>query len=450
MPPTVVRKGGPSVAKNNESGRRSETADLLRAYHEHGDIAARQRLVELYLPLVESFMRRYGRGTDEYDDLYQVGCIGLINAIDRFELTRGDELAAFAVPNIAGEIRRYLRDRSASVRLPRRVLELRSGAARAQGELRAKLGREPTTAEVARELDAAERDVAVALDAAASRAVELQPDDAESDERDLDVAEDRLFLSDAFRGLDERERRIVFLRYVRDAEPDSIAAELGISRRQLARSTEEALKKLRMSLERPGQIAPAPPASAEQRPLPRTPVEPKMATTATAADNERHIDQPYHIELLKSDTPDGGWTAQVEELPGCTARGASPEEAARGLEAAMRDWITEAVASGREVPKPRSASHSGRLLVRMPQSLHAELARVAEREEISLNQFITSSLASAVQWRGRTGETAAIDPGKLPERRARDMRAALMANVLLLALIAALAVALLVIAVSRG
>jgi RNA polymerase sigma-B factor len=449
VPPTVVRKGGPSVAKNNESGRRSETADLLRAYHEHGDIAARQRLVELYLPLVESFMRRYGRGTDEYDDLYQVGCIGLINAIDRFELSRGDELAAFAVPNIAGEIRRYLRDRSASVRLPRRVLELRSGAARAQGELRAKLGREPTTAEVARELDAAEGDVAVALDSAASRAVELQPDDAGSDERDLDVAEDRLFLSDAFRGLDERERRIVFLRYVRDTEPDSIAAELGISRRQLARSTEEALKKLRMGLEQPRQISPARPARAERQPLPRKPVEPKMAT-GTAADHERHIDQPYHIELVKSDTPDGGWTAQVEELPGCTARGATPEEAAGGLEAAMRDWIAEAVANGREVPKPRSASHSGRLLVRMPQSLHAELARVAEREEISLNQFITGSLASAVQWRGRTGETAAIDPAELPERRARDMRTALMANVLLLAVIAALAVALLVIAVSRG
>src|SRR5947207_6630613 len=146
------RKGGPAAARTEDNGRRSQTADLLRAYHERGDNAARQRLVELYLPLVESFMRRYARGTDDYDDLYQVGCIGLINAIDRFDLARGDELAAFAVPNIAGEIRRYLRDRGGSVRLPRRVQELRAGAAQAQAALRAKLGREPSAAEMAAEI----------------------------------------------------------------------------------------------------------------------------------------------------------------------------------------------------------------------------------------------------------------------------------------------------------
>src|SRR4051794_19192296 len=171
--PAVVRKGG-LAAKNNDNGRRSETAELLRAYHEKGDTEARQRLVELYLPLVESFMRRYARGTDDYDDLYQVGCIGLINAIDRFDASRGDELAAFAVPNIAGEIRRYLRDRGGSVRLPRRVLERRSAAAQAQGQRRSKLAREPTAAEVATEVGASERDVALALDAASSNALELQ------------------------------------------------------------------------------------------------------------------------------------------------------------------------------------------------------------------------------------------------------------------------------------
>src|SRR5436190_7750807 len=190
------RKGGPAAARTEDNGRRSQTADLLRAYHERGDTAARQRLVELYLPLVESFMRRYGRGTDDYDDLYQVGCIGLINAIDRFDISRGDELAAFAVPNIAGEIRRYLRDRSGSVRLPRRVVELRTAALEMQGELRARLGREPTTAEIARELDAEEEDVALALDAgAASQALELQPGDADDGEESLDSTDDRLFLS---------------------------------------------------------------------------------------------------------------------------------------------------------------------------------------------------------------------------------------------------------------
>jgi RNA polymerase sigma-B factor len=456
--PTVTRKGGLAVAKENDNGRQSVTADLLRAYHEQGDKEARQRLVELYLPLVETFMRRYARGSDDYDDLYQVGCIGLINAIDRFDLSRGDELAAFAVPNIAGEIRRYLRDRGGSVRLPRRVLELRSPAAATQGELRAKLGREPTPAEIATELGAPENDVALALDAAAaSRGVEL-PESAESGESTLDTTDDRLFLSEAFRGLDDRERRIMYLRYIRDVKPDAVAAELGISRRQLARSTEEALRKLRTGMDRPdGSPAGArAPRTARSKPSPGDSRERRIASKVpkAPAEHERSIDQAYHIELVKSDGPGGGWDAQVEELPGCAAHGESPQEAAAGVEDAISKWIADAVAAGREVPKPRStASYSGRLLVRMPQSLHAELARAAEREEVSLNQFITGSLASAVRWRGGDG-VAGMGGGDLqgpqPDRRPGYMRTALVANVALLALIAALAVALLVIAVTRG
>src|SRR3954470_9272116 len=343
-----VRKGGLTEARTNESGRRSETAELLREYHEEGNSGARQRLVELYLPLVESFARRYSRSSDDYDDLYQVGCIGLINAIDRFDLARGDELAAFAVPNIAGEIRRYLRDRGGSVRLPRRVVELRPRATQAQVELRARLGREPTTAEVAREVEAEESDVVVALDAAtAARALELQPEDAEAGGESTDATDDRLFLSEAFQGLDERERRIVFLRYIRDTEPDAIAAELGISRRQLTRSTEEALKKLRRGLEQEKAPAAARPRQSSRR----EPVEPKMAS-GPRADHEQQIDQRYHIELVKSEAGDA-WTGKVDELPGCTAEGSSPEEAAARVQDAMRSWIAEAVAQGRDVPKPR-------------------------------------------------------------------------------------------------
>jgi RNA polymerase sigma-B factor len=453
----VVRKGG-LAAKKDDSGRSSQTAELLRAYHERGDTAARQRLVELYLPLVESFMRRYGRGTDDYDDLYQVGCIGLINAIDRFDLARGDELAAFAVPNIAGEIRRYLRDRGGSVRLPRRVVELRPRATQAQVELRARLGREPTTAEVAREVEAEESDVVVALDAAtAARALELQPEDAEAGGESTDATDDRLFLSEAFQGLDERERRIVFLRYIRDTEPDAIAAELGISRRQLTRSTEEALKKLRVGLEAPGHGSQArsgttPAARPARRASPDVQSDRKIPRTTTPAEHRRLVDQGYHVELVQSSTAGGGWSAQVEELPGCTAEGATAEAAAAGIEEAMRRWVKAAEAEGREIPKPRSvASHSGRLLVRMPQSLHAQLARIAEREEVSLNQFITGALAAAVSWRG-SGNAAPPSPApsEQSEQRASYMRRALLANVLLLGLIAVLAVALLVVAVARA
>jgi RNA polymerase sigma-B factor len=438
---------------------RSGTAALLRRYHVDGDTSARQQLIELYLPLVESFTRRYTRSSNDYDDLYQVGCIGLINAIDRFDLERGDELAAFAVPNIAGEIRRYLRDRGGSVRLPRRVLELRSSVTEAQARLRKQLGRPPTTAELAAELDATEQDVTVALEPErAAQTLELSPDESggnDAGERSLDAAEDRLFLSEAFRDLNERERRVLHLRYVQDLDPSDIAQELGISRRQVSRDAHDALVKLRAGLEQSAPEAGAAAALPRQRGEHRmakvaskTPGAAKSARNQRVAVEEQH-DQPYHIDLVKEDAPGGRWTAQVAELPGCTARGETADEAARLIEVAIRDWVADAVANGREVPKPRSAAtHSGRLLIRMPQSLHAELARAAEREEISLNQFITSSLASAVGW--RTGDQLAA--GAEPARAVRpsgDARKALVANLIALAVVAALAIALLVIAVGR-
>jgi RNA polymerase sigma-B factor len=288
--------------KQREDG--STTARLLRAYHEHGDAGARQRLVELYLPLVEMLARRHARGGGDYEDLYQVGCIGLINAIDRFELDRGSELAAFAVPTIAGEIRRYQRDRGAGVRMPRRVSELRGPARKAQAALAGELGRDPTAAQVAEALGADERDVALALDAQAATPATLGDGDAVSGEG-VEAADERLFLSRAFRGLDARQRQILYLRYVRDLEAGEVARELGLSQRQLSRATSAALERLRTGLEG------APPAP------PRAPAAPS--------------------------------------------------------------------------PGP-----SGRAFLRLPRSLHAELAVAARRRGTSLNRFIVDAVSAAL------------------------------------------------------
>jgi RNA polymerase sigma-B factor len=428
-------------AERHEGDDGSRTATLLRAYHRDGDTTARERLVEVYLPLVESFARRYSRSSDDYDDLYQVGCIGLIQAIDRFRPERGDELAAYAVPNIAGEMRRYLRDRGGSVRLPRRVLELRGAAARTQNELAARLGRAPTAAEVAGELGAEERDVALALDAdRASQAFELG-DEREADTQPLDAVENRLFLSGAVRGLDEIERQILYMRYVRDLEPAEIASQTGLSPRQLSRKTRDALEKLRTELER----GPQPTLQEPSRDLPPPAREPTIATMATnPAPDASLAEQPYHIELVREAGPEGGWRAQVEELPGCVAHGESAEEAVEGIDAAMREWIAHAVAHKREVPKPRSASsHSGRLLVRMPQSLHADLARAAELEEVSLNQFITSSLASVIGWRQAGGRPSPEDGS------GSAAWTALRTNLIVLSVVGVIALVLLAIAVAQ-
>jgi RNA polymerase sigma-B factor len=418
---------------------RSGTAALLRRYHEHGDTNARQRLIETYLPLVESFAHRYSRSSSDYDDLHQVGCIGLINAIDRFDLERGEELTAFAVPNITGEIRRYLRDRGATVRLPRRVLELRAAVARAQPELTARLGRAPTNAELARELGAAQDDVALALEAGrASVALELPAESGAEDdlgERSIDAAEDRLFLSDAFHGLDERERRVLFLRHVEDLDPNEIATKLGISRRQVSRVTQNALTKLRAGLERSvtdAGDAPVPTRSGRQR-------------TAVA----KLEAQSYRIELFE-DVPGGRWVAQVHELPGCIAHGETADEAVRRIQDAVREWPADAVGKAPEAPKPRSASkHSGRVLVRMPPPLHAELARAADRKQVSLNRFITGSLSTAVRSRRDDGPAGGAEAEPATAQQTTGRSSALLANLVALAVIAALAIVLLVIAVSR-
>mgnify|MGYP001053472669 CR=1 FL=1 len=111
------------MARRFRTDRDTATGRLIHAYRDGGDERARTRLVELYMPLVEALAHRHERRGAEHDDLVQAGSIGLLNAIDRFDPKRGEEFVAFAVPTVAGEIKRYLRDRAATVRLPRRLHE---------------------------------------------------------------------------------------------------------------------------------------------------------------------------------------------------------------------------------------------------------------------------------------------------------------------------------------
>jgi antitoxin HicB len=130
---------------------------------------------------------------------------------------------------------------------------------------------------------------------------------------------------------------------------------------------------------------------------------------------EEYLDLPYAIALTRGEG-DEPWLATVDELPGCEARGRGPEEAARRVQEAMGAWLATALEEGRPVPEPRAAA-SGRLLVRMPRSLHAELTRAAAREGVSLNQFISSALSAAVGWRrgpGPAAQAAEDDPPPAP------------------------------------
>ena len=130
---SVSRRDGGALGRAGEAAGegarwRVTTASLLRRYHEEGDVAAREQLIEQYMSLVRSLARRYSYRGEQLEDLVQIGAIGLIKAIDRFDLSRGVELTTYATPNIIGEIKRHFRDKGWSVRVPRGLQELTSSS----------------------------------------------------------------------------------------------------------------------------------------------------------------------------------------------------------------------------------------------------------------------------------------------------------------------------------
>jgi RNA polymerase sigma-B factor len=325
--------------------------------------------------LVQSVARRYARrGGEPVDDLVQVGAIGLIKAVDRFEPSRGRDLRAVAVPAIEGEIRHHLRDRSHIVRTPRPVVELAARVRKAQVELGAKDGRLPTHAELAKAVGATEVQVAEALGARAP-VVPLEPEHAPS--APDDYADERALLEAGMSVLSQRERRILELRYYQDRSQADIAREVGLSQAQVSRLIRRAVERMR--------------------------------------------------------------AAVVED----------------GDEAYPREGMPAREAEERTPQQSQQSSHSGRLLVRMPSSLHAELARVAEREGVSLNTLITGALASAVKWRDGAveglGVVDAEGPAREPEKsRPRWTSIALVANLVVVVLAAIVAIVLLVVALGHG
>jgi RNA polymerase sigma-B factor len=228
--------------------------ELLAAYRTSDDVAARRTLVEHYLPLVEALARRFAHRGEQLEDLVQVGCVGLMGAIDRFDSARGDDLTAFAVPSIVGEIKRHLRDRTSPVRLPRRLVELNGALPHLRRQLTARLERPPTVEELAGAASATAREVVDALDLErARRPLSLsQPGRAAEPSAPEDAYEEteaRLLVDGGLRALDHRERRIVHLRFFGGLSQAEIAREVGLSQIHVSRLLRQALDKLRRELE---------------------------------------------------------------------------------------------------------------------------------------------------------------------------------------------------------
>ncbi len=239
--------------------------DLSREQWRHAasDASLRDAVVREHLPLVHRVASRFRNRGEPFDDLVQVGTIGLLGAIDRFDPERGVEFSSFAVPTIVGEIKRYFRDKSWAIRVPRRLQELRLEISATTVELTQRLGRSPTQRELAEAIGCSVETIVEGLDASnAYSTLSLDAgddsDDSHSvrlldvigaDDEQLDQIEIRESIKPLLDALDPRERRIVLLRFFQNRTQSEIAAEVGISQMHVSRLLNRALERLRNGLE---------------------------------------------------------------------------------------------------------------------------------------------------------------------------------------------------------
>jgi RNA polymerase sigma-B factor len=233
-----------------------QLAALEAGTSEHEKIRA--ALIERHLPLVTFMARKFADRGEPLDDLIQVGTIGLIKAIDRFEISKGFEFSTFATPTIVGEIKRHFRDKTWAVRVPRRLQELGASVTKATTELTQKLDRSPTPKEIAKHLGIAVDEVAEALESnAAYSTVSL---DVTSDtstsigdtfgalDEALEGVEYRESLKPLLAQLEDREKRILQMRFFENLSQSQIATELGISQMHVSRILNKVLTHLRDGL----------------------------------------------------------------------------------------------------------------------------------------------------------------------------------------------------------
>ncbi len=233
-------------------------------------MAARDELVTMHLPLVEHLARRFRERGELHDDLVQVGTIGLIKAVDRFDTERGVEFSTFATPTIVGEIKRHFRDHGWAIRVPRRLQELRIQISRATAELSQRTGRSPTVREIAQYLEVDEEDVLEGIESAQAYST-LSLDNAGSGgggrggdgeqgegfsiadslgdyDEALEEVDNRESLKSLLAALSERERQIIMLRFFKHMTQTEIAKEIGISQMHVSRTLAKALSQLRDGL----------------------------------------------------------------------------------------------------------------------------------------------------------------------------------------------------------
>ena len=232
--------------------------NLFKKYHE-GNILAKEELVNGNLKLVLSILRKYNNRCDNMDDLFQVGCIGLIKAIDNFDLKFDVKFSTYAVPMILGEVKRYLRDNN-SIRVSRSIKDLAYHALLVKEELTNVLNREPSIREIAEKLEMSEYEVSNAIDSMKDTVSIFEPiyndggdtiylsDQIEDKNNKMKFIEDKIAIKEAINKLKDKEKYIIRERFIVGKTQMELAEEIGISQAQISRLEKNALKNIKNNI----------------------------------------------------------------------------------------------------------------------------------------------------------------------------------------------------------
>jgi RNA polymerase sigma-B factor len=263
----ALGSGDPAAESGGVEATRRRSAELFVVLRdpsagEAGQSTARDDLIHLHLPLVEHCARRFRNRGEPFEDLVQVGTIGLLKSVDRFDTERGVEFSTYATPTIIGEIKRYFRDKGWAIRVPRRLQELRMQIGTASAELTQSLGRSPTPRELAETIGCSVEDILEGIESSnAYSTLSLDAGDESEDgassmlnaigveDESLENVEVRESVKPLLDRLEPREKRILLLRFFKNMTQSQIAEEIGVSQMHVSRLLTRTLEQLRSSLE---------------------------------------------------------------------------------------------------------------------------------------------------------------------------------------------------------
>ena len=251
------------VPEGKAAWDKDRTRELFRQYKEEGSSEARDQLIVSHLNLVRFLASKFKNRGESLEDLVQVGTIGLIKAIDRFDPERGLEFTTYATPTIMGEIKRHFRDKGWSVRVPRRLQELSAKVNQATDELTNQLQRSPSVDEVAERVGASVDEVLEAMESSSAySSVPLEGGSSSEDEEsasvidhyvtedaDLAATDDRIVLEEAIADFSPREQEVIHMRFVEGLTQVEIAERLGVSQVQVSRLLRRTLRRIQEKID---------------------------------------------------------------------------------------------------------------------------------------------------------------------------------------------------------